>query len=89
MMKRCIVGVLVGWAVLTLVAFTGNDPVKAPQRPVLNTIIIDPGHGGVDPGAIGQISTDAEVALSVSLRLGAAPSVSAANSESSAFSTGT
>lgn len=72
MMKRCIVGVLVGWAVLTLVAFTGNDPVKAPQRPVLNTIIIDPGHGGVDPGAIGQISTEAEVALSVSLKLGAA-----------------
>jgi N-acetylmuramoyl-L-alanine amidase len=42
----------------------------AQQKPVLGTIIIDPGHGGKDPGAHGQISTEAEIALSISLKLG-------------------
>jgi N-acetylmuramoyl-L-alanine amidase len=44
----------------------------AQQKPVLNTIIIDPGHGGIDPGARGQFSTEAAVALSISLKLGKA-----------------
>src|ERR1051325_5000174 len=44
----------------------------AQQKQVLNTIIIDPGHGGIDPGAHGQFSTEAAVALSVSLKLGKA-----------------
>ncbi|MBO9202632.1 MULTISPECIES: N-acetylmuramoyl-L-alanine amidase family protein [Niastella] len=44
----------------------------AQQKPVLGTIIIDPGHGGIDPGASGQFSTEAAVALSISLKLGQA-----------------
>jgi N-acetylmuramoyl-L-alanine amidase len=44
----------------------------AQQKPVLGTIIIDPGHGGIDPGAHGQFSTEAAVALSISLKLGKA-----------------
>jgi N-acetylmuramoyl-L-alanine amidase len=44
----------------------------AQQRPVLGTIIVDPGHGGIDPGAHGQFSTEAAVALSISLKLGKA-----------------
>jgi N-acetylmuramoyl-L-alanine amidase len=51
--------------------FTGNG-VWAQQKPVLGTIIIDPGHGGVDPGAHGQESTEAAIALSISLKLGKA-----------------
>ncbi len=39
-------------------------------KPVLKTIIIDPGHGGKDQGAQGLQSTEAEVALAVSLQLG-------------------
>ena len=46
--------------------------VWAQQKPVLGTIIIDPGHGGIDPGASGQFSTEAAVALSISLKLGKA-----------------
>jgi N-acetylmuramoyl-L-alanine amidase len=42
----------------------------AQQKPVLGTIIIDPGHGGIDPGAHGQFSTEAAIALSISLKLG-------------------
>jgi N-acetylmuramoyl-L-alanine amidase len=44
----------------------------AQQKPVLGTIIIDPGHGGIDPGAHGQFSTEAALALSISLKLGKA-----------------
>ncbi|MEO5996682.1 MAG: N-acetylmuramoyl-L-alanine amidase [Chitinophagaceae bacterium] len=46
--------------------------ISSIAKPVLKTIIIDPGHGGKDPGAKGLISTEAEVALEVSLRLGKA-----------------
>lgn len=59
-------------SVMALVAFTRKDPGSPAQRPALSTIIIDAGHGGVDPGAIGQISTEAEVALSIALKLGQA-----------------
>ena len=38
----------------------------------IRTIVIDPGHGGVDPGAKGLISTEADVSLAVSLKLGKA-----------------
>ena len=39
-------------------------------KPVLKTIIIDPGHGGKDPGTRGLISTEAQVSLDVALKLG-------------------
>lgn len=45
--------------------------VPGKKKPV-QTIIIDPGHGGKDPGAKGLISTEAEIALQVGLKLGKA-----------------
>ena len=44
---------------------------EAPKKKI-RTIVIDPGHGGVDPGAKGLISTEADVSLAVSLKLGKA-----------------
>jgi len=41
-------------------------------KKVLRTIIIDPGHGGLDQGAKGAYSTEADVSLTVSLKLGKA-----------------
>lgn len=41
----------------------------APKKPV-RTIIIDPGHGGLDPGAVGLLASEANVSLAVSLQLG-------------------
>jgi N-acetylmuramoyl-L-alanine amidase len=35
----------------------------------IRTIVIDPGHGGLDPGAKGLISTEAQVSLEVGLKL--------------------
>ena len=42
------------------------------QRNVLRTIIIDPGHGGFDPGTKGLFSEEKNVALAISLKLGKA-----------------
>jgi N-acetylmuramoyl-L-alanine amidase len=39
------------------------------QPKTLKRIIIDPGHGGTDPGAIGVNSTEAEISLEISLKL--------------------
>ena len=47
-------------------------PVSTYAKPTLKTIIVDPGHGGVDPGAHGLFSTEAGVALEVGLKLGKA-----------------
>ncbi|HLX66065.1 MAG TPA: N-acetylmuramoyl-L-alanine amidase [Puia sp.] len=38
----------------------------------LHTIIIDPGHGGIDPGTHGLFSKEKNVALAISLKLGKA-----------------
>ncbi|HSC55308.1 MAG TPA: N-acetylmuramoyl-L-alanine amidase [Phnomibacter sp.] len=43
----------------------GNGPQKAP----LHTIIIDPGHGGRDGGANGQLSREALLALEIGLQV--------------------
>ena len=50
------------WVPAELQAQQGKKPIQ--------TIIIDPGHGGLDPGAPGMKSTEAQVALEVSLKLG-------------------
>ncbi|NII29034.1 N-acetylmuramoyl-L-alanine amidase [Pseudoflavitalea sp. X16] len=55
-----------------LIAFTGKKPAPHKQKPVLGTIIIDPGHGGMDPGTLGAYSRESRVALAVSLKLGKA-----------------
>jgi N-acetylmuramoyl-L-alanine amidase len=49
-------------------------PVSAQdvQKKSIKTIVIDPGHGGLDPGAKGIFSTEAAVSLDVSLKLGKA-----------------
>ena len=41
-----------------------------PPQYKLRTIVIDPGHGGKDPGSVGKISYEKDVALSISLELG-------------------
>src|ERR1700760_2583249 len=68
------------------ISFTSYRPSTKPQKPVhdrrvadrpkgqtlLHTIIIDPGHGGFDPGCHGLIAKEKDVALAISLKLGKA-----------------
>lgn len=70
-MKRTILFVVPIGVSLILLSFSGKNQVQ--QKPaVLRTLIIDPGHGGIDPGAKGNYSTEAQVSLDVSLKFGKA-----------------
>jgi N-acetylmuramoyl-L-alanine amidase len=53
-------------ALFTLVGYTAEAQNSAKT---LKRIIIDPGHGGTDPGANGKYSTEAAVSLAISLKL--------------------
>ncbi|HEX7846195.1 MAG TPA: N-acetylmuramoyl-L-alanine amidase [Chitinophagaceae bacterium] len=52
--------------------FTNTAYTQGPAKKNVRTVIIDPGHGGIDPGAKGLTSTEAEVSLAVALKLGKA-----------------
>src|ERR1700704_4096613 len=54
-----------------LLSFTKENKPQLPKATV-RTLIIDPGHGGLDPGARGDFSNEADVSLSVSLKFGKA-----------------
>lgn len=45
-----------------------RDPKASPRK--LRTIVLDAGHGGHDPGAIGRRSKEKDIALQVTLKLG-------------------
>jgi len=65
--------VLIVAACAAVVVFSSFAPLPSPkQKPVLHTIIIDAGHGGRDVGAKGLITTEAEVALDIAMKLGKA-----------------
>ncbi|WP_276485469.1 N-acetylmuramoyl-L-alanine amidase family protein [Paraflavitalea pollutisoli] len=57
---------------LLLIAFTAKKPVPPKQGSPIGIIIIDPGHGGRDPGTLGSFSRESHVALAISLKLGKA-----------------
>ncbi len=44
--------------------------LHAQKKKPIQTLIIDPGHGGMDPGAKGMQESEANVALQVSMKLG-------------------
>ncbi|HMK26171.1 MAG TPA: N-acetylmuramoyl-L-alanine amidase [Chitinophagaceae bacterium] len=56
---------------ITPLLFIGAIAQTGTRKP-LQTIIIDPGHGGLDPGARGTFSKESQVSLEVSLKLGKA-----------------
>ncbi len=47
--------------------FSNSNPVDSSN---VQTIVLDPGHGGKDPGAIGSISYEKDINLQVCLKLG-------------------
>ena len=56
--------------IFSVVVFSASaDDKKIPQKPPLKTIIIDPGHGGIDGGAHGSVTREAVVALKIGLKL--------------------
>jgi len=65
MIKKTYTAILIFIASFSI--FTSySQEAKKPLR----TIIIDPGHGGMDPGAKGILASEAQVSLQVSMKLG-------------------
>ncbi|HAA01435.1 MAG TPA: N-acetylmuramoyl-L-alanine amidase [Flavobacteriales bacterium] len=56
--------------VLLLVFFQSASLFAAKDTLGIRTVVIDPGHGGKDPGCLGKFSHEADVALAISLKLG-------------------
>ena len=50
--------------------FTNNTFAQESKTYKIKTVVIDPGHGGKDPGAIGKISYEKDLCLSIALLLG-------------------
>lgn len=55
------------WILITAFFITVR-PMSAQNRKF--TVVIDPGHGGKDPGAVGSSSREKDIVLSVGLKLG-------------------
>jgi N-acetylmuramoyl-L-alanine amidase len=63
--------IILGVLFCALSSFHAGGPRPAAARKGVHTIIIDPGHGGFDTGTKGLFSTEADVALAISIKLGA------------------
>ena len=66
---------ITGWIVLTVLFFFGSNFYPGVQaangaapRPI--TVVIDPGHGGRDPGAVYRNIREKDIVLDIGLRLG-------------------
>jgi len=57
------------YSAIALFTLTSSSSVAQNSSKTLKRIIIDPGHGGTDPGSNGKYSTEAEVSLAISLKL--------------------
>ena len=65
-MKRTLLLLLPVCLSVFLLSYTTQK--EQPPKALLKTLIIDAGHGGIDPGARGNFSTEADVSLSVALK---------------------
>jgi len=70
-MKRTILLSIPICITILLFSFTGKNQ-EHPRPSLIRTLIIDPGHGGIDPGARGNFSSEADVSLEVALKFGKA-----------------
>ncbi|MBI3139482.1 MAG: N-acetylmuramoyl-L-alanine amidase [Sphingobacteriales bacterium] len=62
--------VLITLHLLLCSCFLNGIGAQSGSRKPIQTIIIDPGHGGLDPGAMGTHESEANISLQVSLKLG-------------------
>jgi N-acetylmuramoyl-L-alanine amidase len=73
MMRRTLFLTLILCCSAVLLSFVEKrEPANTFPRATVRTLVIDPGHGGIDPGAKGSFSTEADVSLAVGLKFGEA-----------------
>lgn len=71
MKKTLLIGSFLIGCIL-FVSFTNPGSSSPKQRKPIKTVIIDAGHGGIDPGTHGLISKEKEVTLEIAMKLGKA-----------------
>lgn len=71
-MKRTLAIMIPVAAAVLFLSFVTPEKGKNAPKAAIRTLIIDAGHGGIDPGAKGTFSTEAQVSLSVALKFGKA-----------------
>lgn len=59
------------FCLILIFSFVGSLFVRAQQGSGIVTVVIDPGHGGADPGCLTSRFKEKNIALAVSLKLGA------------------
>lgn len=69
MTQRILIFFLLVAGVLTISSFVRETPATRNKKPI-TTIVIDPGHGGKDFGAHGKYSSEKDICLGVSMKLG-------------------
>jgi len=60
----------IGFCVILLFLFSGANSIAQENSYTLKTVVIDAGHGGKDPGALGKITREKDIVLNISLKLG-------------------
>lgn len=69
-MKRIITIATYGIAIIILSCTTLASQASAQSRKTLSKVILDPGHGGKDSGAVGAKSLEKDIVLDVAKRVG-------------------
>lgn len=70
MIKRTLLFFLIATLSVTIFSFVDESAAPAPHQKVIQTIVIDPGHGGTDAGAHGAYSYEKDICLDISLKVG-------------------
>ena len=58
------------YVIVLALSFNFHANGQIPESDGIRKIVIDPGHGGVDPGAIGSRCYEKDIALSIALKFG-------------------
>ena len=70
MLRKMILGLLGTGFCMVVSSYSTAPAMRKAVKPGIKTIIIDAGHGGSDPGAHGDYSTEKKVCLAIALKLG-------------------
>ncbi|MCK9290168.1 MAG: N-acetylmuramoyl-L-alanine amidase [Bacteroidales bacterium] len=68
--SSCINASLACLIICLMFLFGGCSSVHAQRGSKIQTVVIDPGHGGRDPGALGKRSKEKDIVLDVALKTG-------------------
>jgi N-acetylmuramoyl-L-alanine amidase len=68
-LQRNPIGVLV-YSIVIIFLFTQKLQADEPDKNKIHTVVVDPGHGGKDPGTVGKQTKEKEIVLGIALKLG-------------------